>query len=112
MKVPRLKGLAASAVALATLALPLQAMADHGGGDHGPAQARCAQMQHVEGQFKWLSRQYPMLEQWLMQCAGMAGPVAPPPGPPSPLTDTLVRSASLTVISSNSETAWNTVTRP
>ncbi len=83
MKVPRLKGLAAAAVALATLALPLQAMADSHRAD-GPDRARCNQIQQVDGQFGWLARQYPQLQQWLMQCQGMSGPATPiPPLTPS-----------------------------
>jgi hypothetical protein len=76
MKIPGLKGLAASAVALATVALPLQAMAaPHARAGLDPA--RCQQIQSVEGQYQWLARQYPQLQQWIMQCAGMAGPAAP-----------------------------------
>ena len=85
MNVPRLKGLAASAVALATVAFPLQAMAaPHFRGGDGPGQVRCGQIQKVDDRYKWLVRQYPQLEQWLMQCQGMAGPATPLPMPPSP----------------------------
>jgi hypothetical protein len=69
MKVPRLRGLAASAVALATLALPLQAMAAPHRGDD---QARCNQIQKLEQRFPQLSQNYPGLQQALEACTAAA----------------------------------------
>jgi len=67
MNVPRYRGLAAGAVALFTVALPLQASAaPHRGGDDNTA--RCAQVASIASQYPQLATAYPGLKKSLQEC--------------------------------------------
>jgi hypothetical protein len=70
MKVPRLRGIAAAAVALATVALPLQAMAAPHGDD---GLGRCNQVLMLMSQYPQLAQAYPALQRAEEECSSATG---------------------------------------